>query len=303
MVAPSPRICPSCMGRDAECEILAGTPQRSRVRRLLSAGESHPAGTGDITKISRFFPPLVRVGGRAVLDYRFERRSPIPVLAGETLELLQSRKELVLPPTLWTAPGNQSYSGLTFLIEVGRFLKASRAFEIGTYNGATAWCLARNLPETEVHTLDLPLERDPALAYGVSDVSNRIRFEQLAYEVLPMGDSNVVQHWGDSARFDFDRWRGSVDLVYVDGAHSHDYVRVDSDTAFELVRESGAIVWDDYWRRVPGVVAALHELSAPLFLVPGTRLVVYFAPAAARRIEDAGLGRGELGARSREQGV
>jgi predicted O-methyltransferase YrrM len=246
---------------------------------------------------------MVRAGGAAVLDYRFERRSPIPVLAGETLELLQSRKELVLPPTPWTAPGNQSYSGLTFLIEMGRFLKASRVFEIGTYNGATAWCLARNLPETEVHTLDLPFEQDPSLAYGVSDVSNRIRFEQRAYEVLPMGGSSVVQHWGDSATFDFGSWRRSVDLVYVDGAHSHDYVRADSATAFELVRESGAIVWDDYWRRVPGVRAALHDLSAPLFRVPGTRLVVYFAPAAVRRIKDARLGRGELRAGSRKQGV
>jgi predicted O-methyltransferase YrrM len=239
-------------------------------------------------KISRLFPPLLRAGGAAVLDYRFERRSPLPALPGEALKHLQSQEELVLPPTLWTAPGNQSYSGLTFLIELGRFLKVGRVFEIGTYNGATAWCLARNLPEAEVNTLDLPLEQDPALTYGVSDAGNRIHFEQRAYEALPLGDSRVAQHWGDSATFDFEPWRGSVDLVYVDGAHSHDYVRADSQIALELVRESGAIVWDDYWRRIPGVAAALHELSVPLFRVPGTRLVVYFAPAALRRIEASG---------------
>jgi hypothetical protein len=239
-------------------------------------------------KISRLFPPVLRAGGGAVLDYRFERRSPLPALAGEALELLRSREELVLPPTAWTAPGNQSYSGLTFLVELGRFLRAGPVFEIGTYNGTTAWCLARNLPQAEVHTLDLPLEHDPALPYGVSDASNRLLFEQRAYEVLPHGDSDVVQHWGDSATFDFDPWRGSIDLVYVDGAHSHEYVRADSTTAFELVRESGAIVWDDYWRRIPGVSAALHELSVPLFRVPGTRLVVYFAPVTLRRIEQAG---------------
>jgi predicted O-methyltransferase YrrM len=240
-----------------------------------------------MAKISRFLPEVLRVGGAAVLDYRFERRSPFPVLAAEAVKLLRSPEELVLPPTVWAAPGNQSDSGLTFLIELGRFLKAGRVFEIGTYNGATAWCLARNLPEAEVHTLDLPLEHDPALAYGVSDASNRLLFEQRAYEALPHGDSRVVQHWGDSATFDFGPWRGSIDLVYVDGAHSHEYVRADSTTAFELVRESGAIVWDDYWRRIPGVAAALHELSTPLFRVPGTRLVVYFAPAALRRIEEA----------------
>jgi len=239
-------------------------------------------------KISRFLPPVLRTGGAAVLDYRFVRRSPLPALAGGALERLRSREELVLPPTSWTAPGNQSYGGLAFLIELGRFVKAGSVFEIGTYNGATAWCLARNLLEADVHTLDLPLEQDPALAYGVSDASNRLQFEQRAYEALPLGDSCVVQHWGDSATFDFGPWHGSVDLVYVDGAHSHEYVRADSQTAFELVCESGAIVWDDYWRRIPGVATALHELSAPLFRVPGTRLVVYFAPAALAHLEDAG---------------
>lgn len=235
-------------------------------------------------RLSRFFPPIMRAGGAAVLDYRFEQRSPLQVMPRQTLELLYSGEELVFPPPRWAAPGNQSYSGLTFLVELGRFLDASCVFEIGTYNGATAWCLARNLPATEVHTLDLPLEQDPALAYGVSDTSNRLRFERRAYEALPLANSRVVQHWGDSATFDFNPWRGSVDLVYVDGAHSTEYVHADSTTAFGLVRESGAIVWDDYWRRVPGVSAALHELSAPLFRVPGTRLVVHFAPAALRRI-------------------
>lgn len=235
-------------------------------------------------RLSRYLPPILRAAGATVLDYRFEHRSPLPVLDQPALELLRSSDELMLPPPLWAAPGNQSYSGLAFLVELGRFVNAGHVFEIGTYNGATAWCLARNLPAAEVHTLDLPLELDPALEYGVSDASNRIPFEQRAYESLPLGDSRVVQHWGDSATFDFGPWRGSIDLVYVDGAHSHEYVRADSATAFDLVRETGAIVWDDYWRRIPGVSTALHELSVPLFQVPGTRLVVHFGPAALRRI-------------------
>jgi len=247
---------------------------------------SLPCTIAGMPRFSRFFPPIMRAGGAAVLDYRFEQRSPLPALPAKALELLCSREEFAFPPPQWAAPGNQSYSGLAFLVELGRFLDAACVFEIGTYNGATAWCLARNLPDSEVHTLDLPLEQDPALAYGVSDASNRMRFEQRAYEALPLGNSSVVQHWGDSATFDFSRWRGSIDLVYVDGAHSREYVRADSTTAFGLVREPGAIVWDDYWRRVPGVSAALHELSAPLFRVPGTRLVVYFAPATLRRIEE-----------------
>jgi hypothetical protein len=241
-----------------------------------------------VPRASRFVPPLARAAGAAVLDYRFDRRSPLPTLDQRAEGLLRSGEELVLPPSLWTAPGNQSYGGLAFLVELGRFLGARRVFEIGTYNGATAWCLARNLEAAEVHTLDLPLEDQPALQLGVSDAGNRIRFERPAHETLPLSTGQVVQHWGDSATFDFTPWRKSVDLVYVDGAHSHDYVRADSDTALGLVRDSGAIVWDDYWRRIEGVKAILDELPVPLFRVPGTRLVVHFAPAALERLREPG---------------
>lgn len=233
---------------------------------------------------SRLLPPIARTAGAAMRDLRFERRSPLPLLEPHASERLAGSGEIVLPPRSWAAPGNQSLAGLAFLVELARFVAARSVFEIGTYNGATAWCLARNLEDAEVHTLDLPLEQDPALPYGVTDASNRIPFARRAYEVLPLSDSRVVQHWGDSASFDFGPWENSVDLVYVDGAHSHDYVRADSANAFRLVRASGAIVWDDYRRRIPGVPAALHELSEPLFRVPGTRLVVHFASDALRRL-------------------
>jgi hypothetical protein len=241
-----------------------------------------------VSKPSRFFPQVARAAGAAVLDYRFNRRSPLPTLDKRAQELLRSGEELVLPPSLWVAPGNQSYGGLAFLVEIGRFVGARRIFEIGTYNGATAWCLARNLGAAEVHTLDLPLEDQPALEFGVSDAGNRIAFERAAFKTLPLSTGRVVQHWGDSATFDFTAWRRSIDLVYVDGAHSHHYVRADSATALDLVRDSGVVVWDDYWRRIQGVQAILDELPIPLFRVPGTRLVVYFAPAALERLRNSG---------------
>jgi len=46
-------------------------------------------------------------------------------------------------------------------------------------------------------------------------------------------------------------------------------------------------VWDDYWRRIHGVPAILNELSVSLFRVPGTRLVVHFAPVALDRLRSA----------------
>jgi len=233
-------------------------------------------------RLSSFFPQIVRAGGAAALDYRFERRSPLPALDVRAIERGDAG-ELVLPPPAWRAPGNQSFPGLAFLVALGRFLDAKRVFEIGTYNGATAWCLARNL-RAEVHTLDLPPDQGPALAYGVSDEGNHLEFAHHAYDMLPLEEGSVVQHWGDSARFDFAPWKGSIDLVYVDGAHSAEYVRADSASAFGLLRDSGAIVWDDYWRRIPGVSEVLHELDEPIYRVPDTRLTVYLSPSARARM-------------------
>jgi predicted O-methyltransferase YrrM len=237
-------------------------------------------------RISRFLPPVARAAGAAALDYRFDHRSPLPTLDGRAVDALASAEELVFPPSIWAAPGNQSYSGLGFLVELSRFIGARRIFEIGTYNGATAWCLARNLEDAEVHTLDLPPQQDPALKFEVTDTYNRIPFEHRAYEALPLSTGRVVQHWGDSATFDFAPWRGSIDLVYVDGAHSPEYVRADSATALGLVRKSGAIVWDDYWRRIHGVQTILEELPVHLCRVPGTRLVVHLPPALLQRLQE-----------------
>lgn len=88
----------------------------------------------------------------------------------------------------------------------------------------------------------------------------------------------VVQHWGDSATFDFAQWNHQCDLVYIDGAHSHEYVVADTLTALNIIAPGGAIVWDDYWPRAGDVAQVLDKWSdLQLFRVPGTRLVVHFS--------------------------
>ena len=52
-----------------------------------------------------------------------------------------------------------------------------------------------------------------------------------------------------------------------------------------MIGDDGAVVWDDYWRLSPGVSRTLNAMASerPLYRVPGTRLVVFFAPAARTR--------------------
>jgi predicted O-methyltransferase YrrM len=180
-------------------------------------------------------------------------------------------------------PGNQDYAGLMQLAALARALKARSVFEIGTYNGVTALMLALNLPDAKVHTLDLHPEEEPALPLFEFDSLNFRGAQRRAYEGRPEAE-RIVQHLGDSASFDFDPLAGSMDLVYVDGAHSYEYIRNDTDAAFNLLSERGGVVWDDYWRLVPDVPRFLDGIAdRTLYRIPGTRLVVSLAPDAFAR--------------------
>lgn len=222
--------------------------------------------------------------GTALQDGWFRRTSPIPYLAPAVLDGVH-RHAVTLPPRRpWMMPGTQTVEGLLFLGSLARALDARELFEIGTYNGLTTWCLAENLPGASVHTLDLPPEESPSLELERGDHSNRRGFAQRLYQATPP-QARVVEHFGDSATFDFTPWRGRCDLVYVDGAHSEPYVRSDTANALEMLSDRGAVVWDDYWHNVEGVRRVLDSRrDLDLHRVPGTRLVVHLRAAALARV-------------------
>ena len=83
---------------------------------------------------------------------------------------------------------------------------------------------------------------------------------------------------GDSATFDFSPFYQEIDLIFIDGSHQYNYVKVDSENAFKMLRPGGVIIWDDYatvqW---PGVTKALNELShkQALYWIKDTGLVIF----------------------------
>ena len=68
----------------------------------------------------------------------------------------------------------------------------------------------------------------------------------------------------------------SADFVFIDGGHTYELVKRDTENALSIIAKGGMIVWDDYWWFCPGVVSYLNELSRRLFLrrIDGTNLVV-----------------------------
>ena len=154
-----------------------------------------------------------------------------------------------------------------------------RVFEIGTYTGSTTLLMAMNTAASaELFTLDLRVDDMPE---SWLDANSKPPFEAgILFRDTPF-QSKIRQLFGRSDAFDFSKYKGSIDLVYIDADHSYDAVFSDSKIAFELVSPGGMIVWDDY-RWLPehsanvSVTNALHQLSTShdIRQLSNTRLAV-----------------------------
>lgn len=167
------------------------------------------------------------------------------------------------------------------LAALARGLDCRTFFEIGTNRGRTTWTVARNNPDL-VLTLDVaPAEASAATAYDLG-ADDRAFFRPdsacgEAFRGTPE-TGRITQLWGDSATFDFSPYAGAIDFVYVDGAHTYEYVKSDTARALRLLSPRGSIVWDDYTSG-PGVYEYVNELAPsldrPVFHVFGTRMAIY----------------------------
>jgi predicted O-methyltransferase YrrM len=156
---------------------------------------------------------------------------------------------------------------------LARLSKPKVIFEIGTLAGYTAVHFALNAPEARIFTLDLGPEDRSSLPTTVMDDSFISKHEHRpkALEQFPQ----VTCLYGDTAKFDFSPYRGLVDLFFIDGAHSYEYVRNDSLKAMECTHPGSVIAWHDYGRYgVNGVSRWLEEFATDrqICRIPGGSL-------------------------------
>jgi predicted O-methyltransferase YrrM len=156
------------------------------------------------------------------------------------------------------------------------YLRPRRIFEIGTASGQGTLLMARQAPGAQIDTLDLGagtpslgVQRDEPPVSDLEGIGAAYREAE--------HEASITQHFGDSANFDYRAFKGDMDLVFVDGAHTVEYVRADSRTALSLIGSQGVIIWDDCNYVCPGVARALLELrkaGRPVYRVHGTRFAV-----------------------------
>ncbi len=202
---------------------------------------------------------------RALNSYRVR-----PVIAKKKLsELLDYQ----VPVRVIEIEGVAGNTGITELFILSFFAKkfgSSSIFEIGTFDGRTALNLAVNSsPDAKIYTIDLPKDTGSSVglpvtkgdtAYINKNVTGQryLNKDRKAFPEI----NKIVQLFGDSARFDFTPYFNMISMVFVDGAHSYEYVKNDSDVAMKMMKNGkGLIVWHDYDALYDEVTQALNEIS------------------------------------------
>lgn len=163
-----------------------------------------------------------------------------------------------------TAHPNQA--DLLFVSAIAQTIAAKKIFEFGTYQGRTTLSLTFASESPEVFTLNLPPEQDPSVADFLGIFFKGTEREQY-----------ITQIFADSRTFDPSPYAQSMDFIFIDANHTYDFVKNDTEKAFQMLKPGGVMVWHDLAPKSPGVVRYLHELSKekPLFRIRNTCLAVY----------------------------
>jgi hypothetical protein len=134
--------------------------------------------------------------------------------------------------------------------------------EIGTFMGHTTRQMAENLETATIHTVDLPLSfsvtHDPEKELPKDDfhlINRRVVGREFKNHSCA---DRIIQHYGDTASWDF-REAGHPTFYFIDGSHTYEYCKNDSEKSFALAVEDSVFLWHDCDESHPGIVRFLSE--------------------------------------------
>ena len=222
---------------------------------------------------------------RHLRTLHFRAHAALPeVSLNELLSTLSTNSNAIwLPPASIDCAGVGDPSYYHALAAICAAVQPKTILEIGTYLGVGTLCMALNsAPDCQIWTLDLPDEMNRIdLHLEDSDRSlvqrsrNRVG---LAYREHPVS-CRITELRSDSRRVNFkDHIHTTIDLVLIDGGHTLELVKSDTEKAMQLIGPRSVVVWDDYWWMYPDVVRYLDSQSIPLSRIENTNLVVHLGP-------------------------
>lgn len=185
----------------------------------------------------------------------------------DLLDVAPALDETVDPYCFMT--GSSRTIDLALLKALARRFARCRYFEIGTLRGESI----ANLAAIAQECVSLSLSHEEMLQRGWGEIYARNNGWFL--DGLP----NVKRIGHDSHTFDFSTL-GKFDLIFVDGDHSYEGVRKDTQSVFSLLRdENSIIVWHDYgweyevprWSVMAGILDGLPRRSGGIFTISQIR--------------------------------
>lgn len=152
--------------------------------------------------------------------------------------------------------------------------QARRVFEFGTYKGVSTTQLALNLPPGgKLFTLDLPPNQVIGTLRTEKPAERSIAADPEKGTLIPQELlSRITFLKADSSTFDVSPYLESMDLVFVDGAHSYEYVANDTAKGLSMLRRGGVIAWHDCAPNHRDVVRFLKQSGLAIQIVRGTAL-------------------------------
>ena len=246
-----------------------------------------------IAKLLQLSGHLLRIGSRNPRDLQHvlgvthwaagEITDPVadirPIPAVNVLDICPGTQRWVLQsfPSVGASVSPMECAALAALAHL---VGAKRVFEFGTYKGVSTTQLALNVAEGGmVFTLDLP-EDHPAYSLPIP----RPEEQKIAAEggkgiLIPRDLLDRVTFLSfDSATFDESPYAETIDLVFVDGAHSYEYVKSDTEKGWKMLRPGGVLAWHDCVPSHRDVVQYIRQSHHTAKRVAGTSLAFAIKP-------------------------
>jgi len=255
--------------------------------RLISAMQSvadavHLVGLDWMAPARRPFARAARKELRALRFRSQARVRPVPLAEYIGRVSAEPQADVVVPPATLRL---DEIAGPAYFYTLGALCRAQAPnfiLEIGTYLGFGTLTLALNSgADCRIVTIDLPprvaLESMARLRPDDQYLVHRSRSRVGEAFAGQPSAVKIKQVLTDSTSIGFADLLPCAELVFIDGAHSFEAVKSDTENALTILAAGGLIIWDDYGPVCPGVVRFLDDLSREwqLFQIEGTNFVVY----------------------------
>ena len=205
------------------------------------------------------------------LEKDYQVQQPLPTISFQTL--FPNFRETI---NCFSFLGGGSLpTDIALLMGLSKRFEKCKYFEIGTWRGESVYNVA-GLAE-ECHTLNLSKEQ--ILELGLSS-----KYADL-HGLFSKKNPKINHHFGDSRYFDYEKLNQSFDLIFIDGDHTFDFVKNDTQKVFDhLIHEKSIVVWHDYAYNpeksrpevFAGILAGLpKDLPGNLYHVANTMCAIY----------------------------